>query len=353
MLYAPLANYRYRGIENWGSATGKTDGWQRAGVVCDRRAQHEGRLPGQRCWTSSTDDRRRHAARLPVQPGVPNAVSYWLPDMGRRTITKLHGIFVQDRGRAAGSRYRARCVGPRVELRAGGRERHDRDTSFLNPRRSPSRRRPASTPTTTSRRAWASRMTCSATGRRRSSSTGAGTWPTRRTIRRTRRQTRAPRSCAAVNREWNAAVAAGGNGDHVVDCNLLNPDANGECAAADRQRPRTSARLGAAHAGRSGVLSGWGVRPGDTQTPSPCSRSCSRACLRISTIPTEASTASSSPTTSIATERRRLRELHADGAAGFPAGRWWRLSGDGVRADSGGERRAPQTFLTRESRFRC
>src|SRR4029078_8777286 len=28
--------------------------------------------------------------------GVSNAVSYWLPDFGRRTITNLHGVFVQD-----------------------------------------------------------------------------------------------------------------------------------------------------------------------------------------------------------------------------------------------------------------
>ena len=27
---------------------------------------------------------------------MPNAVSYWLPDMGRRTITNLHGVFAQD-----------------------------------------------------------------------------------------------------------------------------------------------------------------------------------------------------------------------------------------------------------------
>jgi hypothetical protein len=35
-----------------------------------------------------------------------------------------------------------------------------------------------------------------------------------------------------INRQWNASVAAGGNGDFVVNCNLLNPAANGECAAA-------------------------------------------------------------------------------------------------------------------------
>ena len=28
--------------------------------------------------------------------GVPNAVSYYLPDFGRRTITTLHGAFLQD-----------------------------------------------------------------------------------------------------------------------------------------------------------------------------------------------------------------------------------------------------------------
>ena len=43
---------------------------------------------------------------------------------------------------------------------------------------------------------------------------------------------------SVANRGWNAAVAAGGNGDLVVDCNLLNPDANGECAAVTGNAPQ-------------------------------------------------------------------------------------------------------------------
>ncbi len=62
--------------------------------------------------------------------GVPNAVSYYLPEMGRRTITNYTGVYVQDTldvqppdaaGRAA--------LGSRDELRARRRERHVREVA--------------------------------------------------------------------------------------------------------------------------------------------------------------------------------------------------------------------------------
>ena len=100
--------------------------------------------------------------------GVPNAVSYYLPDFGRRTITKTHSFFLQDswtRGRldAAG---RA-ALGPRLELRAVRTERHDEHVVPQSDSRSRSSARRAWMPTTTSRRASVSRMTSSAPAKRR------------------------------------------------------------------------------------------------------------------------------------------------------------------------------------------
>jgi hypothetical protein len=62
-----------------------------------------------------------------------------------------------------------------------------------------------------------------------------------------------------LNRGWTDT-----DNDKVVDCNLLNPDANGECVAAVGNS-RNFGQLNAATQVDPGVLSGWGVRPGDTQ----------------------------------------------------------------------------------------
>ena len=133
LRYAPQANYLYRGVQSWGWAVGKTDGWQAIGVVRDRRAQHEGRLPGQPAGPARQTIANQTQLAYRFNQGVPNAVSYWLPDFGRRTITSLHGFFVQDswtRGRLTlqgALRYdRASSYAP-VELNG------TTQTSFLNP----------------------------------------------------------------------------------------------------------------------------------------------------------------------------------------------------------------------------
>ena len=66
------------------------------------------------------------------------------------------------------------------------------------------------------------------------------------------------------NRGWNATTAAGGNGDFVVNCDLTNPAGNGECAAATGPAVNFG-KAGLATQVDPGVLSGWGVRPGDDQ----------------------------------------------------------------------------------------
>jgi hypothetical protein len=68
---------------------------------------------------------------------------------------------------------------------------------------------------------------------------------------------------SVANRGWNSQAPIG-NGDMIVDCNLLNPDANGECAAVTGNS-RNFGQAGTASQVDPAVLSGWGVRPGDTQ----------------------------------------------------------------------------------------
>jgi hypothetical protein len=63
-----------------------------------------------------------------------------------------------------------------------------------------------------------------------------------------------------LSRGW-----ADSNTNRVVDCDLLNPNLNGECSAAVGPA-RNFGQLGAATIVDPAVLSGWGVRPNDYQT---------------------------------------------------------------------------------------
>ena len=63
----------------------------------------------------------------------------------------------------------------------------------------------------------------------------------------------------AINRAWNDT-----NGNYVVDCNVLDPNANGECGALTGNslnfgRPGTSTQVNPA------LLNGWFIRPTDSQ----------------------------------------------------------------------------------------
>jgi hypothetical protein len=94
--YAPQPTYTYRGVEQWGWAVGKTDGWQaNASYVTgahSMKAGYQGNRLDQLDQTLTDADNMLYR----FNQGVPNAVTYRLPDFGHRTITNLQSAFAQD-----------------------------------------------------------------------------------------------------------------------------------------------------------------------------------------------------------------------------------------------------------------
>jgi hypothetical protein len=263
--FAPQANYTYRGVQSWGWAVGKTDGWQ--ATVSYVTGAHTLKVGYQGNRLDQLDNTIANQTQLAYRfnQGVPNAVSYYLPDFGRRTITSLHGLFIQDGWTVGRLTVQGALRYDRASSFAPTEQNGTTKTSFLNP-----------APITIARTAgissynditprvgvaydvfgtgktaikfnWGNYLAYAANDPPYTSTNPGFT-----VIR------------DVQNRQWNASVAAGGNGDLVVDCNLLNPLANGECAAATGTAPNFG-KLGAATVVDPSVLSGWGVRPGDHQ----------------------------------------------------------------------------------------
>ena len=69
----------------------------------------------------------------------------------------------------------------------------------------------------------------------------------------------------SVSRGWNSSVAAGGNGDFVVDCNLAILTANGECAALTGNNLNFGGTSGNVTQVNQDTLKGWGARDYDWQ----------------------------------------------------------------------------------------
>jgi len=94
--YAPQPNYTYRGVEQWGWAVGKTDGWQ--GTASYVTGSHSMKVGYQGNRLDQLDQTLTDADNLAYRfnQGVPNAVTYRLPDFGHRTVTNLQSAFAQD-----------------------------------------------------------------------------------------------------------------------------------------------------------------------------------------------------------------------------------------------------------------
>ena len=196
--YAPRGELHLPRCAEWGWAVGKTDGWQATASYVT--GAHNMKVGYQGNRLDQLDQTIANETRLAYRfnQGVPNAVSYWLPDMGRRTITNLHGVFAQDSWTIGRLTVQGALRCDRASSYApveGNGTTHDELPRIR--RRSPSRGRPASMRTTTSRRASASPTTCSATGKT-ALKFNWGTLPRLRRERSAvhRRPTRASRSSA-------------------------------------------------------------------------------------------------------------------------------------------------------------
>ena len=264
--YAPVSNYRYRGVESWGPAHGRTNGITASAAYVT--GAHSSKVGYQYNQLDLLDKTVPNSTQLGYRfnRGVPNAVSYYLPGFGRRTITQLHGFYAQNSWTVdrltlqAAVRYdRANSFAP-VELNG------TTESSFLNPQPITIERTKGVdayhdiTPRvgvaydvfgngrTALKFNWGRYLAYAA-----NDSPYTSTNPGATVVR------------SVTNRGWNSTVAAGGNGDYVVDCNLLNPDANGECVAVTGNN-RNFGQLGAQQQVNPEVLQGWGRRPHDYQT---------------------------------------------------------------------------------------
>ncbi|HXH24237.1 MAG TPA: TonB-dependent receptor [Vicinamibacterales bacterium] len=258
--YAPVANYRYRAVQAWGPAQASTDDVQATASYVT--GAHSAKIGYQYRRLDMLDKDVANQTQLGYRfnRGVPNAVSYYLPDFGRRTITQQHGFFVQDSwtvGRVTlqgALRYdRASSFAP-VELNG------TTNTSFLNPSPITIQKTPGvdayhdlspragvawdvfGSGKTALKFNWG-RYLSYAANNLPYTSTNPGFTVVRN----------------VQNRGWQDL-----DGDLVVDCDLLNPDRNGECAAAVGNA-RNFGQLGAATQVDPAVLEGWGVRPYDYQ----------------------------------------------------------------------------------------
>src|SRR5262249_23611845 len=96
LRYAPQPTYTYRGVEQWGWAVGKTDGWQAAASYVT--GAHSLKVGYQGNRLDQLDQTLTDSTQLAYRfnQGVPNAVTYRLPDFSHRTVTNLHGLYIQD-----------------------------------------------------------------------------------------------------------------------------------------------------------------------------------------------------------------------------------------------------------------
>jgi len=269
--YAPFTNYRYRAVPNWGPAKGDTDDVQAtASYVTGAHSAKVG-YQMRRLDLLDKDQANRTQLMYRFNQGVPNAVTYYLPNFGRRTITQTHSVFAQDTWTLGRLTLQGALRWDRASSYAPAELNGTTDTSFLNP-----------TPITiqktdgvnaynditprfgvaydvfgsgkTALKFNFGRYLAYAANDSPYTSTNPGA-----TVVRT-----------VDNRGWTDR-----DGDYVVDCDLLNPDANGECNAL-AGNARNFGKLGGATkvCGADGVvpngcgepvLNGWGVRPSDTQ----------------------------------------------------------------------------------------
>ena len=126
LRYAPVANYRYRGVETWGPATGKTDDILTAASYVTGAQQREVRVSVPQARPARQGRRQPVAAWLSLQPGraergqlLPAGLR---PPHGHQDAQLLHPGQLDARPPDAAGRAALRS---RLELCAVRTERHD------------------------------------------------------------------------------------------------------------------------------------------------------------------------------------------------------------------------------------
>ena len=257
--YAPVPNYRYRGVPTWGWAVGKTDGWQAtASYVTGAhsfKAGYQGNRLEQLDQTLTNDSLEGYT----FNKGVPQSVLFTLPDFGHDTVTKIESVYAQDSWTHGKLTLQGALRYDRASSFAPVAGNGTTKTSFLNP--SPitfpvvpgvnayndiSPRAAAAydlfgNGKTALKFNWGRYLAYAANDPPYTSNNPAFTYQT------------------TESRAWTDL-----NHDYVVNCDPLNFNANGECGTAVGNN-RNIGQANASAIVDPGVLSGWGVRPHDNQ----------------------------------------------------------------------------------------
>src|SRR5262245_26731352 len=266
--YAPQPNYAYRAVESWGWAVGKTDGWRASASYVT--GAHNLRIGYQGNRLDQLDQTIANQPQLAYRfnQGVANAVNYYLPDFGRRTITKLQGFFVQDSFTMRHLTVQGALRYDRASSYAPVDQNGTTKTSFLNPTAITIQQTPGVdayndlTPRigiaydisgngkTAVKFNWG-RYLAYAANDPPYTSTNPGFTVVR----------------SVTTRGWTDS-----NRNYVVDCDLLNPGlqdrtaTGGDFCAAATGNAVNFGKLGAATIVNPDILHGWGVRPNDYQS---------------------------------------------------------------------------------------
>ena len=123
--HRPAVSRRWRttaiaACESWGWAVGKTDGWQATASYVTGAHNMKVGYQGNRLDLLDQTIANETQLGYRFNQGVPNAVSYCLPDFGRRTITSTARLLRPGQLDARPPHAAGRAaLRPRVELRAG------------------------------------------------------------------------------------------------------------------------------------------------------------------------------------------------------------------------------------------
>jgi hypothetical protein len=258
--YAPRANYTYRGLEQWGYAEGATNSYNASASYVT--GSHNVKVGYQYYWLRQLDNTIAAENQLLYRfnRGVPNRVTYRLPERSRNSITQLNGVFLQDQYTRGRLTLSGAVRWDRASSYAPVESNGVSQTSFLNAAPISIEKTPGvdayndlsprfgfaydvfGTGRTAVKFRWGRYLGFASNDAPFTSTNPAATL------------------VGVVNRGWTDT-----DGDYVVDCDLLNTDLNGECAALTGNDANFG-RVGAATIVDPDVLSGWGKRTHDYQT---------------------------------------------------------------------------------------